>query len=86
VDEHTPTFAEFLRARNRALRAGGFDRFEPARLRGADSEPDLPRRLPLLVRLSDLNPLAPKPRTEIVHRIYRLEREIATGSIIDVVI
>lgn len=43
------------------------------------------RPLGLLSRLADLNPLPPKVRQEVVQRVYRLERRVTTGNMIDIV-
>ncbi|GAB4383351.1 MAG: hypothetical protein Kow0022_02950 [Phycisphaerales bacterium] len=43
------------------------------------------RSVGLLSRLADLNPLPPKVRLEVVQRVYRLERRVTTGNIIDIV-
>lgn len=43
-----------------------------------------PTKIGLLPRLGDPNPLRPRVRTEIVRQVYRLERQVTTGNMIDI--
>lgn len=76
-------FPAFLRSLNRTQPSRPADQFEPS---GAPATPaQAGRPVPLLLKLTDLNPLPAKVRPEIVHRVYRLERKVATGNMIDIV-
>lgn len=81
-----PPFPQFLKALNRTPPARPADVYEPS---CRDCQPDCkdrpgPAKSGLLPRLSDLNPLPPEERTQIVRQVYRLERQVTTGNMIDI--
>ncbi|KAA0214926.1 MAG: hypothetical protein DYG94_10775 [Leptolyngbya sp. PLA3] len=77
-------FPKFLKALNRTPPARPGDTYEPTCRGLGVSRAGEPAKTGLLPRLGDLNPLPPKERTEIVRQVYRLERQVTTGNMIDI--
>lgn len=81
-----PPFPQFLKALNRTPPPRASDTYKPA-CRPCEPERACaaePTKTGLMPRLGDLNPLPPKERTEIVRQVYRLERRVTTGNMIDI--
>lgn len=79
-------FPQFLRSLNRMPPARAGDTFQPACAPCASDRArwSEPTKIGLLPRLGEMNPLPPKDRTEIVRQVYRLERQVTTGNMIDI--
>ncbi|MCL4222001.1 MAG: hypothetical protein KJZ65_11610 [Phycisphaerales bacterium] len=79
-------FPRFLKALNRTPPTRVGDWYEPVcQPRGRERAcPIEVANTGLLPRLGEPNPLPPAMRTQIVQQVYRLERRVTTGNMIDI--